>query len=72
MYSSGLRISEVLHLHYEDISRKNMQIYIRDSKTHTARYALLSKRALDILTDIGSPVEDLPESFFPTSGLVNI
>lgn len=45
MYSSGLRISEVLHLHYEDISRKNMQIYIRDSKTHTARYALLSKRA---------------------------
>ena len=31
MYSSGLRISEVLHLHYEDISRKNMQIYIRDS-----------------------------------------
>ena len=51
MYSSGLRISEVLHLHYEDISRKNMQIYIRDSKTHTARYALLSKRALDILTE---------------------
>ena len=28
-----------------------MQIYIRDSKTHTARYALLSKRALDILTE---------------------
>ena len=51
MYSSGLRISEVLHLHYEDISRKNMQIYIRDSKTYTARYALLSKRALDILTE---------------------
>ncbi len=51
MYSSGLRISEVLHLHYDDISRTNMQIYIRDSKTHTSRYALLSKRALDILTE---------------------
>lgn len=51
MYSSGLRISEALHLHYDDISRTNMQIYIRDSKTHTARYALLSKRALDILTE---------------------
>ena len=51
MYSSGLRVSEVLHLHYDDISRTNMQIYIRDSKTHTSRYALLSKRALDILTE---------------------
>ena len=29
MYSSGLRISEVLHLKYDDISRTNMQIYIR-------------------------------------------
>ena len=26
MYSSGLRISEVLHLHYEDISRKNKEL----------------------------------------------
>ena len=51
MYSSGLRISEVLHLKYDDISRTNMQIYIDDSKTHTSRYALLSKRALDILTE---------------------
>jgi len=51
MYSSGLRVSEVLHLHYDDISRTNMQIYIRDSKTHTSRYALLSQKALDILTE---------------------
>lgn len=51
MYSSGLRISEVLRLTYDDISRTNMQIYIRESKTHTSRYALLSKRALDILTE---------------------
>ena len=51
MYSSGLRISEVLHLKYDDISRTNMQIYIHESKTHTSRYALLSNRALDILTE---------------------
>ena len=51
MYSSGLRVSEVIHLNYDDISRTNMQIYIHNSKTHTARYALLSKRALDILTE---------------------
>ena len=51
MYSSGLRISEVLHLKYDDISRTNMQIYIHESKTHTSRYALLSKRVLDILTE---------------------
>lgn len=51
MYSSGLRISEVVRLRYEDISRTNMQIYIRESKTHTARYAILSQKALDILTE---------------------
>ena len=51
MYSSGLRISEVVRLRYEDISRTNMQIYIHESKTHTSRYAILSQRALDILTE---------------------
>ena len=42
MYSSGLRISEVVRLRYDDVSRTNMQIYIHESKTHTARYAILS------------------------------
>ena len=51
MYSSGLRLSEVIHLNYDDISRTNMQIYIHETKNHTFRYALLSKRALDILTE---------------------
>ena len=51
MYSSGLRVSEVLHLHYDDISRTNMQIYIHSAKNHTSRYALLSQRSLDILTE---------------------
>ena len=31
MYSSGMRVSEVIHLHYDDISRSNMQIHVRDA-----------------------------------------
>lgn len=50
MYSSGLRIGEVCHLRYEDIQRKNMRIHIRHGKNRSDRYAVLSKRALDILT----------------------
>ena len=50
MYSGGLRISEVTHLHYDDISRSNMQIHVRDKKNRMDRYTILSKRCLDILT----------------------
>ena len=31
MYSSGMRVSDVIHLHYDDISRTNMQIHVRDT-----------------------------------------
>lgn len=50
LYSAGLRVSEMRHLRYEDISRKNMRIYIQPSKSRSDRYAILSQRALDILT----------------------
>ena len=50
IYSTGLRKSEVLHLKYDDINRKNMKIYINPSKSRSDRYALLSKKTLDILT----------------------
>jgi site-specific recombinase XerD len=50
MYSSGLRIGEVCHLRYEDIQRKNMRIHITHGKNRSDRYAILSKEALDILT----------------------
>lgn len=42
MYSSGLRVSEVIRLHYEDISRTNMQIHVRESKSRMDRYTILS------------------------------
>ena len=51
MYSSGLRLSEVIHLHYEDISRKTMLIHIRKTKSRQDRYVILSKVALNILTE---------------------
>lgn len=51
MYSSGLRSGEVRHLKYSDISRKNMRIHVRSSKSRSDRYAILSSQALDILTE---------------------
>lgn len=50
MYSSGMRVSEVIHLHYEDISRTNMQIHVRETKSRRDRYTILSRRCLDIIT----------------------
>ena len=51
MYSSGMRVSEVIHLHYDDISRTNMQIHIRDTTNRMDRYTILSERNLEILTE---------------------
>ncbi|NLN47999.1 MAG: tyrosine-type recombinase/integrase [Clostridiales bacterium] len=51
LYSAGLRVSELRHLHYKDISRNDMRIYIKPSKSRSDRYSILSKKALDILTE---------------------
>ncbi len=51
MYSSGMRVSEVIHLHYDDISRTNMQIHVRNTKNRMDRYTILSKRNLELLTE---------------------
>lgn len=51
MYSSGMRVSEVIHLHYDDVSRTNMQIHVRNTKNRMDRYTILSKRNLEILTE---------------------
>lgn len=51
MYSSGMRVSEVIHLHYEDISRTKMHIHIRDAKNRMDRYTILSERNLALLTE---------------------
>ena len=51
MYSSGLRVSEALHLHYDDISRTNMTIHVRETKGRIDRYTILSQRNLGLLTE---------------------
>ena len=51
MYSSGLRVSEVIHLHYDDVSRTNMTIHVRETKGRIDRYTILSKKNLDLLTE---------------------
>ena len=51
MYSSGLRIGEVCSLRYEDVDRKNMRLHITHGKNRHDRYAILSKAALDLLTE---------------------
>ncbi len=51
MYSGGLRVSEALHLHYDDISRTNHSIHIRNTKNRMDRYTILADRTLDILTE---------------------
>lgn len=51
MYSSGLRVSEVVHLHYDDISRTNKTVYVRESKSRQDRYTILSDKNLDLLTE---------------------
>lgn len=51
MYSGGLRVSEATHLHYDDISRKNHSIHIKNTKSRMNRYTILADRTLDILTE---------------------
>lgn len=51
MYSSGLRVSEVIHLHYDDVSRTNMTIHVREAKGRIDRYTILAKKNLDLLTE---------------------
>ncbi|MEY8336154.1 tyrosine-type recombinase/integrase [Lachnospiraceae bacterium 47-T17] len=50
-YSSGLRVSEAVHLHYDDVSRTNMAIHVREEKGRIGRYTILSQRNLDLLTE---------------------
>lgn len=67
MYSAGLRVSELTHLHYRDISRPKKSIHVRDTKSRNERYTLLADRTLELLTQYwfhyGKPMDIL----FPSS-----
>ncbi len=51
MYSSGMRVSEVCHLRYKDVRRKQKMIYVSRTKNRWDRYTILSEKNLDILTE---------------------
>ena len=51
MYSSGLRVGELCNLRYEDIQRRNRRIHVTHGKNRSDRYAILSDKALSILTE---------------------
>lgn len=49
MYSSGLRVSEVLNLKPKDICRERMQLTVRGGKGKKDRYTILAKKSLELL-----------------------
>lgn len=51
LYSSGLRVGELVRLRPEDIYMSTMQVYVRKSKNHCDRWTLLSERALELLKE---------------------
>lgn len=65
MYSAGLRIGEVCSLKYKDIDRKSMRIHISHGKNRSDRYAILSKQALDILTQYWFAFDKPKDWLFP-------
>lgn len=67
MYSSGLRVSEVVHLHYDDVSRSNKTIHVRESKSRRDRYTILSDRNLDLLTEYWFQCGKPKDILFPSS-----
>lgn len=50
LYSSGLRVSELCRLHCGDIHASKNCVYISRSKNRSDRFAVLSVKALEILT----------------------
>lgn len=70
MYSSGMRVSEVIHLHYDDFLRTNMQIHIRNTKNGWTAIQFFRKGTLHLLQNTDSKKAN-PEAFCFRTGLWN-
>lgn len=64
LYSSGLRVGELVNLRAEDIYMSRMQVYIPKSKNHRDRWTILSNRALELLTEYWKSYPVKREYFF--------
>ena len=51
IYSSGLRVSELINMHQEDILIDRKMVFIRKSKGRKDRYTTLAETALKMLTN---------------------
>jgi len=51
LYSSGLRVGELVRLRPGDIYKSTMQVYIVESKNRSDHWTILSQRALDLVTE---------------------
>lgn len=51
LYSSGLRVGELVNLAPEDICKSKMLVHVRSSKNHCDRWTILSETALKYLTE---------------------
>ena len=67
MYSSGLRLSEVIHLHCKDIRSSDMTVHVRETKSRVDRYTILSDHALKILNQYWLQCGRPGDILFPSS-----
>lgn len=57
----------MLYLHYDDISRTNMTIHVRETKGRIDRYTILSQKNLDLLTEYWYKCGRPKDILFPSS-----
>ena len=64
LYSSGLRVGELVNLKAENIYMSRMQVYVPQSKNHCDRFTILSNRALELLKEYWRSYPVKREQFF--------
>ena len=67
LYSSGLRVGELVNLKAEDIYMSRMQVYVPQSKNYRDRFTILSSRALELLTEYWRSYPVKRDCFFVSS-----
>jgi len=69
LYSTGIRLNELLNIKITDIDSKRLSIHIREGKGKKHRYVPLSKTVLTILRDYYRSEKSKPVSYLFPSGL---
>lgn len=64
MYSSGLRVGELINLRADDIYMSTMQVHIRESKNHCDHWTILSDRSKQLLIEYWKSYPVKRDQFF--------